>query len=58
VIVDLYSASALWKQTVWQTNALVPGTHTVEIEWTGTKSSTATGTNISVDAFDVIGVLQ
>jgi putative cell wall-binding protein len=58
VVVDLYSAAALWKQTVWETNTLVPGTHTVKIEWTGTKSSAATGTNIGVDAFDVIGVLK
>jgi len=58
VVVDLYSAGALWKQRVWETNTLVPGTHTVKIEWTGTKNSAATGTNVGVDAFDLIGVLK
>jgi hypothetical protein len=58
VIIDLYAAKELWRQKVWETKTLVPGTHTVKIEWTGTKSSAATGTNIGVDAFDVIGVLK
>jgi hypothetical protein len=58
VIVDLYSAKELWKQKVWETNPLVPGLHTVKIEWTGTKNSAATNTNIGVDAFDVNGLLQ
>ena len=56
--VDLYNAKEVWKQKVWETKPLVPGTHTVKIEWTGTKSSAATDTNIGVDAFDVIGVLK
>ncbi len=58
MVVDLYSAKELWKQKVWETKTLVPGTHTVKIEWTGTKSSAATGTNIGVDAFDVVGALK
>jgi hypothetical protein len=58
VTVDLYSATAAFKQKVWETKTLVPGTHTVRIEWTGTKSTAATGTNIGVDAFDVVGVLK
>jgi hypothetical protein len=57
VIVDLYSASTQWKQKVWE-KTLVPGTHTVKIEWTGTKSSGASSANISVDAFDLVGVLD
>jgi putative cell wall-binding protein len=56
-IIDLYSPSPLWKQKIWE-KTLVPGTHTLKIEWTGTKGSGATDTNISVDAFDLIGVLQ
>ncbi len=47
----------LWPE-VWETGALVPGTHTIKIEWTGTRSSAATGTNIGVDAFDIIGNLK
>jgi C1A family cysteine protease len=55
--VDLYSAGELWKQTVWETGPLAWGTHTVIIEWTGTKNGSATATNIGVDAFDLIGAL-
>jgi cell wall-associated NlpC family hydrolase len=58
VAVDLYSAKEAFKQKVWETKTLTPGTHTVKIEWTGTKNTAATGTNIGVDAFDVMGALQ
>jgi hypothetical protein len=58
VIVDLCGAKAIFQQKVWQTGSLVPGAHTLKIEWTGTKGSTATDTNIGVDAFDVIGTLK
>ena len=57
VIVDLYSASTLWQQKVWNTGTLPAGTHTLKIEWTGTKNTAATDTNISVDAFDLLGTL-
>jgi cell wall-associated NlpC family hydrolase len=56
VVIDLYAASALWKQKVWE-RTLAPGTHTLKIEWTGTRNAAATGTNISVDAFDLLGML-
>jgi hypothetical protein len=58
VIVDLCSASEGFKQLAWQTGQLVPGTHTVLIEWTGTKNARATDYNIGVDAFDIIGTLK
>jgi hypothetical protein len=58
VLVDLYSASEQFRQKVWETGALVPGTHTVRIEWTGFKALSAKATNIGVDAFDVVGVLK
>jgi N-acetylmuramoyl-L-alanine amidase len=57
VTVDLHSASTLWKQRVWQTGTLTSGTHTVKIEWTGTKNSAATAANIGVDAFEIQGSL-
>jgi hypothetical protein len=57
VTVDLYSASTLYQQKVWNSGTLASGTHTVRIEWTGLKNSAATNTNISVDAFDVVGTL-
>ncbi len=55
--VDLYSARATWQQRVWETGPLASGTHTVKIRWTGTKRSSASGTNIGIDAFDVLGKL-
>ncbi len=58
VTVDLFSAGTVYAQKVWETGMLVPGTHTIRIEWTGSKSSGATGTNIGVDAFDIIGTLK
>jgi hypothetical protein len=58
VTVDLYNATEIYKQKVWESGTLVPGAHTVKIEWTGAKRSAATGTNIGVDAFDIVGVLQ
>jgi hypothetical protein len=35
VTIDLYSASTLYLQKVWNTGTLPSGTHTVKIEWTG-----------------------
>ena len=35
--VDLYSASTLWRQNVWNTGTLLAGPHTVTIAWTGEK---------------------
>jgi beta propeller repeat protein len=58
VTVDLYSAAALYKRPVWNTGTLESGTHTVKIEWTGTKNGSATDTNVSVDAFDIQGTLS
>jgi hypothetical protein len=54
--VNLYSASTLWRQKVWNTGMLPSGTHTVTISWTGTAGAGG-GTLIGVDAFDVIGTL-
>ena len=56
-LVDLYSKTAIYQQKVWETDLLDPGPHIVTIEWTGTKNTAATGTNIGVDAFDVTGSL-
>ena len=58
VTVDLYSASGLWQQKVWSTGILASGTHTVKIQWTGTKPAGASAANINVDAFDVTGTLN
>lgn len=56
--VDLYSADAQMAATVWSSGLLTQGAHSVKIEWTGAKNAASSGTNISVDAFDVIGTLR
>jgi cell wall-associated NlpC family hydrolase len=52
---DLYSPSAGYLQSAWNTGVLASGKHTVRLEWTGTKNASATGTTISLDAFDIAG---
>jgi hypothetical protein len=43
---------------VWETPAgLASATHTLRIEYTGTKNVSSTGFYIDVDAFDVLGAL-
>jgi N-acetylmuramoyl-L-alanine amidase len=56
-VVDLYSAATLYDQKVWESGALASGTHTLKIEWTGTKNAAASGANINLDALDVTGAL-
>jgi Peptidase family M23 len=56
--VDLYSASELWQQKVWETGTLTSGAHTVTIECSGGKNDSATGAYIGVDALDVLGTLD
>lgn len=57
VLIDLYSASSAYKQRAWSVSGLADTTHTVTIEWTGTKNASSTGTMISVDAIDIDGRL-
>ena len=57
VLVDLYSASALYRRAVYTTGTLAQGVHTVKIEWTGQKNAGSVGAYISVDAFEVAGSL-
>jgi N-acetylmuramoyl-L-alanine amidase len=57
-IIDLYSATEVWQQKVWQNTNLKQGIHTVKIEWTGTKNPLATDYNIGADAFDITGTLE
>jgi hypothetical protein len=56
-MVDLYSSSTQYRQVVWNTGTLSSGTHQVKIEWTGTRNPSATGSYVSVDAFDIVGLL-
>lgn len=47
---DTYAASETWLEHVVSTG-LVTGTHTLEVEVSGTKNASASGTRIYVDAF-------
>ena len=58
VYLNLYSAGTKWKQTVWSTGTLKAGVHTVTITWTGKKGASAGGTNIGIDALDIVGTLK
>jgi hypothetical protein len=55
--VDLYSATTLFKKTVWSTGVLDEGTHTVSLTWTGDESATGGGIGVNIDAIDVTGKL-
>ena len=57
VAVDLYSAGTRWQQKVWDSGTLANGSHTLSIQWTGSKNSSATAATIGVDGFDVAGDL-
>jgi N-acetylmuramoyl-L-alanine amidase len=57
-VVDLYNSKELWQQTVWQKTGLTDTSHTVKIEWTGTKNTAATDYNIGVDAFLITGTIE
>ena len=58
VLLDLYSASTLYQQKVWNSGLLSYGTHVLTIQWTGTKNRAASGTNVNIDALQVIGDLN
>jgi hypothetical protein len=53
--VNLYSATTLWKQMVFNTGILPSGPHTVKIEWTGIKGVPTGGGHIGIDAVDIAG---
>lgn len=55
--VDLYSSTAAWQQRVWTSATLASGSHTVTIEWTGTKNRSATDTYVDVDAVEIVGTI-
>ena len=56
-LVDLYSPALRYKQGVYSTVPLSPGTHTLKIECTGLKNPSASYTYVNIDAFDVVGRL-
>jgi len=54
---DQYSPDPLYQQRVFSRSGLGAGVHTFRVEWTGTKNEASTGTNINIDAFELIGAI-
>jgi hypothetical protein len=57
-MVDLYSASTVYQQKVWNTGILPYGVHRVTIEWTGYKNKASSGTSINLDAVQLLAGLN
>lgn len=51
--VDFYSPGIQYQFMAYDTDALASGTHTLRIEWTGTKNPSSTNTYVDVDAIKV-----
>ena len=54
---DFYEAAARHQLTIWEADGLSAGTHTLRVDWTGTKNDSSSGTKIGIDAFDITGGL-
>ncbi len=52
---DQFAANAVYQQVLYSAVGLVPGQHVCRIGMTGTKNPSSGGTEISLDAFDIIG---
>lgn len=55
VYVELYDAAGA-SEAVWTSGTLADETHTLRIEWTGLKNPSATGSLITIDAIEVLGI--
>lgn len=55
--VDLYSPATTYQDTVWSSSGLTETTHTVVIEYTGSKSASSTADDINIDAVETDGEL-
>ena len=53
--VDLYNATTLNQQLIYETTDLLPGVHTLTMEVSGTKNASSTGYRISSDRYDRYG---
>jgi hypothetical protein len=52
--IDLYSASTVYRQVVYQKSFASAGSHTIEVRPTNTKQQASTGTRADLDAFLVM----
>jgi hypothetical protein len=53
--VDLYSASTVYRASVYRKTGLDGGTHTLRLEWTGRQNGASTSSQIDIDAIDIAG---
>ena len=58
VVVDFYTAAYQHDKKVWSRTDLSETTHTVTVEWTGTKNAASRGTGIGIDALDMNSSLR
>ena len=54
---DQYSPTPGYQQRVFSRSGLGQGIHTFRVEWTGTMNPLSSGTNINIDAFELVGGL-
>ena len=54
---DQFSTTPGYQQRVYSRSGLGQGIHTFRAEWTGTKNPLSSGTNINIDAFELVGAL-
>lgn len=52
--VDLYSPKTVWQKPVYEKRGLTNTTHTIKVEWAGTKNPLSSSTGIELDAFHVL----
>ena len=57
VEIDLYSPTYMQQQPVYSTGLLDDTTHIISINYIDTKNPASTGYMVTVDAFDVMGIL-
>lgn len=56
-MVDLYTAATEYQTAVWSRSGLSETTHTVVIEYTGSKNASSSATDINIDAVETNGEL-
>jgi len=54
VLVDQYSSATLYRQRLFESALLQPGSHTLKIRVAGTKNSSSNGRYVDADAFQVL----
>ncbi|MDD5435299.1 MAG: hypothetical protein PH343_07720, partial [Nitrospira sp.] len=54
VTADQYSPAPKYQQIIYQKMGLLPGNHTITIEVSGLKNSSAAGHTINIDAFEIV----